>query len=100
MRSRAEELAVFEKDPKTRRLVAEMVKLEAMLDELSPDKIPHYRVNPNNPEQIKRNPAFDMYHKILSQYKEIVRVLLKAINDDGVEISPLRAYLNGLKERE
>lgn len=96
IQARAEELAVFAKDPKTRRLVSEMIRLEMELDALSPAHMPHYRVNPNNPKQVKAEPAFYLYHKTLSAYKEIVRVLLKATGSDGEEVSPLRAYLDSV----
>lgn len=96
IQTRTDELAAFAKDPKTRRLVSEMIRLETELDALSPDRMPHYRVNPNNPAQMKVTPAFYAYHKTLSAYKEIVRVLLKAAGGDGGEVSPLRAYLDSI----
>lgn len=96
---RTRELDGLLKDPKTRRLVQEMIKLEATLDKLAPEKIPHYRVNPKNPEQMKITPAFYAYHKTLSTYKEIVRVLIKSTQGDDEEISPLRRYLDSLGKK-
>ena len=93
---RLEELRKNVKDPKFDRLLTEMVKLEADLDEL--EGVEKYRRNPNNPAQIKVDPAFYAYHKTLGAYKEIVRVLLTKC-DDSNEESPLRAYLNQLSER-
>ena len=94
--NRLNELRKSVKDPKVERLLVEMVKLEADLDEL--EGVEKYRHNPNNPKQIKIDPAFYAYHKTLGAYKEIVRVLLTKC-DDGDEESPLRAYLNQLSER-
>ena len=93
---RLNELRKSVKDPKVERLLVEMVNLESELDEL--EGVEKYRHNPNNPKQIKIDPAFYAYHKTLGAYKEIVRVLLTKC-DDGNEESPLRAYLNQLSER-
>lgn len=95
-KQRLEELRKNIKDPKVERLLVEMVNLESELDEL--EGVEKYRHNPNNPKQIKIDPAFYAYHKTLGAYKEIVRVLLTKC-DDGDEESPLRAYLNQLSER-
>ena len=95
-KQRLEELRKNVKDPKVERLLVEMVNLESELDEL--EGVEKYRHNPNNPKQIKINPAFYAYHKTLGAYKEIVRVLLTKC-DDGDEESPLRTYLNQLSER-
>lgn len=95
-KQRFEELRKNVKDPKVDRLLTEMVKLEADLDEL--EGVEKYRHNPNNPKQIKIDPAFYAYHKTLGAYKEIVRVLLTKC-DDSDEESPLRVYLNQLSER-
>ena len=95
-KQRLEELRKNIKDPKVDRLLVEMVNLESELDEL--EGVEKYRHNPNNPKQIKIDPAFYAYHKTLGAYKEIVRVLLTKC-DDGDEESPLRAYLNQLSER-
>lgn len=95
-KQRFEELRKNIKDPKVERLLVEMVNLESELDEL--EGVEKYRHNPNNPKQIKIDPAFYAYHKTLGAYKEIVRVLLTKC-DDSDEESPLRAYLNQLSER-
>lgn len=95
-KQRLEELRKNIKDPKVERLLVEMVNLESELDEL--EGVEKYRHNPNNPKQIKIDPAFYAYHKTLGAYKEIVRVLLTKC-DDGDEESPLRTYLNQLSER-
>lgn len=95
-KQRLEELKKSVKDPKVERLLVEMVKLEADLDEL--EGVEKYRHNPNNPAQIKVDPAFYAYHKTLGAYKEIVRVLLTKC-EGADEESPLRAYLKELNER-
>ena len=87
--TRLEELQKSSNDPKLQKLFEEMVKLEQELDDLS--GVEKYRRNPKNPAQIKIDPAFYAYHKTLSAYKEIVRVLLTKC-DDGEDESPLRAY--------
>ena len=45
---------------------------------------------------MKISPAFYAYHRTLSSYKEIVRVLSKISGESEEDISPLRQYLNGL----
>jgi hypothetical protein len=94
---RLEDLKKTVKDPKVDRLLVEMVKLEADLDEL--EGVEKYRHNPNNPAQIKVDPAFYAYHKTLGAYKEIVRVLLTKC-EDADEESPLRAYLKQLNKNK
>lgn len=96
-KQRLEELKKTSNDPKLSHLFEEMARLEIMLDDLRDAEL--YRRNPNNPTQIKVEPAFYLYHKTLSAYKEIVRVLLKSCDDNG-ETSPLRDYLNNLKSRD
>lgn len=88
-KKRLEELKKTSKDPKLQKLFEEMVKLEQELDDLS--GVEKYRRNPKNPAQIKIDPAFYAYHKTLSSYKEIVRVLINKC-DGGEDESPLRAY--------
>ena len=96
MKNRLEELKKTSSDPKLTVIFEEMVRLESILEDLRGVEL--YRRNPNNPAQVKVNPAFFAYHKTLSAYKEIVRVLLTKC-DDSNEESPLRAYLNQLSER-
>lgn len=96
-KKRLEELKKTSTDPKLQKLFEEMVKLERDLDEL--EGVEKYRRNPNNPAQIKVDPAFYAYHKTLSAYKEIVRVLLTKC-DDGEDESPLRAYFKMLNTPE
>jgi hypothetical protein len=91
---REKQLSELKKDPKLCRLVEEMLKLEADLDKL--EALPKFRVNPKDKSQVKVSPAFYAYHRTLSSYKEIVRVLSKISGEDENEISPLRQYLNSI----
>ena len=91
---RAEKLRELATDVKTAQLVEEMILLESQLAEIK--QLPFYRINPNNKEEMKIMPAFHAYHKCLSAYKEIIKLLLKATEQSG-ETSPLREYLNKIK---
>lgn len=81
-------------DPKLRYLAGEMVRLEKELDYLRGK--PKYREHPTDPSIIKVTPAFHAYSKLLSQYKEIVKLLMKETGESG-DSSPLREYLNSLR---
>lgn len=94
--ARLDELRGLNDDTRVRGLIVDMVELECQLDDLR--KLPKYRVNPNNPAEVKISPAFYAYQKSLSAYKEIVKVLIKATQDEGEETSPLRAYLDKLNK--
>lgn len=91
---RLAELKSTSSDPKLHQLFEEMVQLEIELDDLK--QCEKYRRNPKNPAQVKINPAFYAYHKTLSAYKEIVRVIMANSNEGG-ETSPLREYLSKLR---
>lgn len=93
---REKQLEELRKDPKLTRLVDEMLRLENDLDELV--KLPKMRVNPKDKTMVKLSPAFYAYHRTLSSYKEIVRVLSKISGSDENEISPLREYLNRMND--
>ena len=95
---REKQLAELRKDPKLTRLVDEMLRLEGDLDELV--KLPKMRVHPKDKSMVKLSPAFYAYHRTLSTYKEIVRVLSKISGSDENEISPLREYLNRVNNGE
>ena len=95
---REKQLAELRKDPKLTRLVDEMLRLENDLDEL--EKLPKLRTNPKDKTKVKLSPAFYAYHRTLSSYKEIVRVLSKISGSDENEISPLREYLNRVNNGE
>lgn len=95
-KERAEKLRKLATDVKTAQLIEEMITLENLLETLKQKDF--YRENPNNKAQIKISPAFYAYQKCLSQYKEIVKLLLVATGSG--ETSPLREYLNSLKEKQ
>ena len=90
--ARLRELAT---DVKTTQLIEEMILLEEKLDDLK--QLEFYRVNPKNKSQVKISPAFYAYHKCLSAYKEIVKLLI--VETGSGENSPLREYLKKIKER-
>lgn len=94
MMDRKKQLEKLRSDPKLSRLVDEMLNLEHDLDEL--EKLPKIKHHPKDPEKVKISPAFYAYHRTLSSYKEIVRVLSKISGESEDDISPLRQYLNGL----
>lgn len=82
-------------DVKTTQLIEEMILLEEKLDDLK--QLEFYRVNPKDKSQVKISPAFYAYHKCLSAYKEIVKLLI--VETGSGETSPLREYLKKIKDR-
>lgn len=90
---RKEKLRELAKDIKTAQLIEEMIVLEEKLDELK--VLEFYRVNPSDKSQVKISPAFYAYHKCLSAYKEIVKLLL--VETGSNDSSPLREYLKKIK---
>lgn len=92
---RAEKLRKLATDVKTAQLIEEMITLESQLDILKQKDF--YKENPNNKAQIKVSPAFYAYHKCLSAYKEIIKLLIAATGSN--ETSPLREYLKSLRNR-
>ena len=94
--TRAEQLRAIATDLKTAQLIEEMILLEQQLEDLK--KVKFYKINPKDNTQVKISPAFYAYHKCLAVYKEIVKLLLKASGNS--ENSPLREYLNSLKNRQ
>ncbi len=93
---RAAKLRKLATDVKTAQLIEEMITLESQLDILKQKDF--YRENPSNKARIKVLPAFYAYNKILSQYKEVIKLILAATGNS--ETSPLREYLRSLKERQ
>ena len=77
--------------PKTKNVTA--VSKAKCLEKL--EKLPMIRVNPNNPEQQKSTPAAKLYKEFLQQYTNVIKVVARATGeDDKVEDSPLRAWVN------
>lgn len=80
----------------TAPLLGEIVFLEKRLDEMR--SYPFISVNPNNPAQQKQTPAAKMYKELLQQYNGCIKILLGVLTkNDGTDTSPLREYLERLK---
>lgn len=90
---RRETLLKLSDDPMIISLIEKMLFLESELEKL--EKLPMIRVNPNNPEQQKSTPAAKLYKEFLQQYTNVIKVVARATGeDDKVEDSPLRAWVN------
>ena len=90
---RRETLLKLSDDPMIISLIEKMLFLEGELEKL--EKLPMIRVNPNNPEQQKSTPAAKLYKEFLQQYTNVIKVIARATGeDDKVEDSPLRAWVN------
>lgn len=73
-------------------LIEHIVGLENELDRLK--KLPHIRVNPNNPELQKATPAAKQYKEFLQQYLNALKVLAKVSGKENeTEDSPLREWV-------
>lgn len=99
---RAEELkalcAELDDNAKTAtvQLIDEILFLEKSLQQLR--EYPFIMVNPNNPAQQKQTPAAKMYKEFLQQYNNCIKILISVTNkESGGETSPLREYLNRIK---
>lgn len=80
-------------DPIILPLIERMLFLEGEIEKL--EKLPMIRINPNNPEQQKTTPAAKLYKELLQQYTNVIKVIARATGeDDKVEDSPLRAWVN------
>lgn len=80
-------------------LIDDLIFIESQLAELRTK--PFLRSHPTNPAIQKQTPAGKLYKDLLSQQKDIVRILCMQLHKTGEEEneSPLRAYLKEL-ERE
>ena len=88
---RAELLEFVGTSPLLRQLVVEMVGLEEQLDELR--DLPKIRINPYDKTKQKATPAARLQKECLSQYSNIVRILMSATGtDESNEESPLRKW--------
>ncbi len=80
------------------RLIDEAVYLEERLAELK--KYPHIKFHPQNPTLQKITAAGKQYREYLQTYTNIMDKLAKVYGkDEGVDESPLRAFLKGLEIR-
>lgn len=102
--SRREELdSIFKNinsDEKTviNNLINEVVFLEEEMEKLK--KIPFIRINPNSPEIQKVTPAAKLYKEHTQSYMNAIRILISVTKKtEGNEESPLRKYLEELKQK-
>ena len=80
----------------TNQLIDEILFLEKSLQQLR--SMPFISVNPKNPVQQKQTPAAKMYKEFLQQYNNCIKILISVTNkESGGETSPLREYLNRIK---
>lgn len=99
---RKEELIKYLKDncpdkiPIITPLVNDVVFLERQLEDLK--KYPFIKVHPNDISLQKTTPAGKQYKELSQTYLNTIKVLCSvAGKDTGEGESPLRAYLNSLK---
>lgn len=92
MTRKEELLELVNNDIRFVKLIDEMVYHEEELGRLK--KLPMLKINPKNHEQQKITPAAHLYNKILAQYQNEIRILMKATgtSEDDSE-SPFRAWL-------
>lgn len=76
-------------------LIGEMVYLEDEIEKVK--KLPFLRIHPERPDLQKSTPASRLYHTYVTEYLNIVRILvtMSKKGDDELE-SPLRSFLNKL----
>ena len=75
-------------------MIDDLIFIEGQLSELK--KYPFIKVHPSNPAMQKATPAGKLYKDLLSQEKDIVRILSSLIhkgNDGGEGDSALRDWL-------
>lgn len=73
-------------------VIDKMLFLEKTLETL--EGLPMIKVSPEDPQRQKATPAAKLYKEFLQQYTNCVKVVARAIGDDGrEEDSPLRAWV-------
>ena len=79
-------------------MLDDVVFIERQLKELR--KLPMIRVKPDDPSIQKNTPAAKLYKEYVQQLSNIVKLLIIAVrrDDEGEAESPLRAYLQSLKQ--
>lgn len=85
-------------EDKAAELVEDLAFLEKRLAELR--RLPHLRIDPDNPERQKSTPAAKQYKDMLAQYNNSMKLFLKICGDlseEEVE-SPLRAWAKMRKD--
>lgn len=80
-------------------LITELCFLEERLAVLR--SYPHIKVHPADPTRQKVTPAGKQYKEMLQQYLNVIKTFDKLLgSSEGEEISPLREYLNSLRDAE
>ena len=94
MTDRAEEIFDYvDRDVTLINLIADVVELEAQLDQLR--GLPKLRVHPDDPARQKVTPAAKLYKEYLQQYINAIKVLQRRAGaDESAEVSPLRRWLD------
>ena len=78
--------------------IDQVIFLENQLDTIR--TYPLIKIHPTNPTKQKVLPAQRIYISLLQQYNLLIKSLCKILSSSGAEdVSPLRAYLEGLKNR-
>ena len=73
-------------------IIDKMLFLEGELEKL--EKLPMIRVSDEDPQRQKPTAAAKLYKEFLQQYTNCVKVVSRAVGDDGKEEdSPLRAWV-------
>lgn len=91
MTRKEELLKIINNDALYLPLVDQIMNIEKELVRI--EKLPFYKVNPQNQEQQKMLPAFKIYKELLQQYTNCLKCLAKTSGiDDKQEESPLREW--------
>jgi hypothetical protein len=78
-------------------LIDTVVKMEIDLAEM--EKLPFYKVNPNNPYQQKILPVFKAYKELMQQYTNNIKIIGRVVGvDDSDNESPLRKWVRNRVE--
>ena len=86
------------KKPIIERLVKDFCKWSEIEENLS--KFPTYEVNPNNPKMIRKLPAHDMLKDAQQRTTELARAILRAIDGDTQDESPLLKMLKEYRDEK
>lgn len=80
-------------------LITELCFIEERLAVLR--SYPHIRVHPSDPARQKVTPAGRQYKEMLQQYLNTIKTFDRLLgSSESEEISPLREYLNRLRDAE
>ena len=84
-------LEAIDNDATLEPLIDDMIYLEEQLDYLR--KLPKLKVHPKDKTKQKPTPAARLYREALTNYTNIIRLLLRAKGiDENDETSPLREW--------